>query len=130
MLVVSLGGVVATFLAFVLYQYGPHVWWFPECVFHRLTGLNCPSCGLTRATSAALHGRFGEALRCNPLGMVVVPALVVWAGLRMPAWIRDKPPPWYGRIGVRGLWWFGGVVLGYWILRNIPVWPFTLLAPP
>lgn len=130
MLVVVLGGLLATGLGFILYQHGPRLSWFPECVFHRLTGLHCPSCGMTRATAAALHGRFGEAWRFNPLGMIVGPGLVVWVGLGLPAWLRNQPPPAGCRIGRRGWWWFGAVVLGYWVLRNIPVWPLTCLAPP
>ena len=31
---------------------------YPVCQFHRLTGLNCPGCGATRALFALLHGHF------------------------------------------------------------------------
>jgi len=127
---VGLGLCAAALLAFVIYQYGPCAAWFPGCLFHRLTGLACPGCGMTRATHAALHGRLGEAFRFNPLGMLAVPALVVFAGMRIPAWLRDSPQPFRCGIGTRGVDWILGLVLGYWILRNLPIWPFTLLAPP
>jgi hypothetical protein len=37
------------------------------CIFKLLTGVNCPSCGLTRSFLTALNGQFVEALLFNPL---------------------------------------------------------------
>jgi len=34
---------------------------FPSCVFHTLTGLWCPGCGLTRAADGLAHLRLGFA---------------------------------------------------------------------
>ena len=129
--VMALGMVLCAgaFLAFVIYQYGLCAAWLPECLFHRWTGLACPGCGMTRATHAALHGRLGVAFRFNPLGMIVVPACVVFVGMRIPAWLRNDPQPLRCRIGACGVGWILVLVLGYWILRNFPVWPFTLLTP-
>ena len=36
------------------------------CPVHRLTGLPCPGCGLSRALAAASQGDFGAALGLNP----------------------------------------------------------------
>src|SRR5580692_7112989 len=51
---------------------------YPVCQFHRLTGLNCPGCGATRALYALLHGNIATALRDNALFLFVLAA----AGLR------------------------------------------------
>ncbi len=129
--VVALGALAAAVSAGLLYQYGPAAGWLPECLFHRWTGLLCPSCGMTRGVHAALHGRFLDALRFNPLGMVMLPVAVMGLGLVIAGWLRGQGLParrW--RPGVRGAWLLGSVVLGYWILRNISGWPFSLLAPP
>ena len=128
---VALAGLVAAIVLAVLYQRGPDgVAWFPACSFHRLTGLHCPGCGMTRAVHATLHGRIGEAFRFNPLGMILVPVLLIWLGLRIPGWIRGAPPePGAKPAAILG-WWALGLVLVFWVARNIPVWPFVSLAPP
>ncbi len=85
---------------------------------------------MTRAAHATLHGRFAEAFRFNPVGMVLFPAALLGIGLEWIAWARGKSLPERFRIGGRWAWGIVGVLLVFWVLRNIPVWPFTLLAPP
>jgi hypothetical protein len=41
-------------------------WIPPLCVFRHLTGIPCPACHSTRALSALITGRIGEALAFNP----------------------------------------------------------------
>jgi hypothetical protein len=94
------------------------------CVFHETTGFYCPGCGMTRAVHAALHGHLLAAIRFNPLMIFVLPPLL-WRILA-DAW---SPAP---RTPVRPMWLylFFALVLAFWIGRNIPAYPFTLLAPP
>jgi uncharacterized protein DUF2752 len=40
---------------------------WPVCLFRRLTGLPCPTCGATRCAMSLLHGDPGGAWRHNPL---------------------------------------------------------------
>ncbi len=42
------------------------------CMFKRMTGLDCPGCGMTRAAYALEHGRILEAIRYN-LFILVLP---------------------------------------------------------
>lgn len=91
----------------------------PPCLFHKLTGLDCPGCGATRAAWHALHGHFYTALTFNPLLVLLVPILL-WAAAR--AFARDV----LGRPG-RGApvpWWSGyvllGIVVGFTVVRNLP----------
>jgi hypothetical protein len=39
------------------------------CPFRRVTGLPCPTCGLSRSWQAAAHLRLGESLGDHPLGV-------------------------------------------------------------
>ena len=90
---------------------------WPPCVFHELTGLYCPGCGNTRALSALLHGHLGESLRNNLLLIPTIAALVL---------VAARP-----KIGCSRFFALvaAAVVILFFILRNIPACPFTLLAP-
>jgi hypothetical protein len=56
-----------------LVSLGMAVAWFtlglpwPFCVFHKLTGLPCLTCGMTRCGIEFIHGHFFAALKWNPL---------------------------------------------------------------
>src|SRR5471032_2954164 len=55
---------------------------YPVCMFHSLTGLNCPGCGATRALYALLHGNLRLALKDNVLFVSSLATLAVW-GVRL-----------------------------------------------
>ena len=65
---------------------------FPPCPLHATTGLFCPACGATRASSLLLRGQPLEAMHYNLLWVLLVPvvvyALVAWGagafGVRIP----------------------------------------------
>ena len=50
----------------------------PPCVFHRLTGLPCPTCGATRCAVHLLHLRPGQAFLMNPLLFLGFVAIAVY----------------------------------------------------
>ena len=128
---VACGLLALAIVAFLLRQYGPTgLPWLPGCTLHNLTGLNCPGCGMTRAAYAMLQGRLGDAFRLNPLGMILLPVASVGLGIELINWAREKPLPFRIKIGARGVWILIGIIIGFGILRNIPLWPFNLLAPP
>jgi hypothetical protein len=128
---VSLGVLACVAAAVVLRQGGPAALGiFPACPFHTWTGLDCPGCGMTRAAHATLHGRIWEAFRFNPLGMVLWPLAGVAVALEVAGWVRGHPLKWRVVLGNRALWGLVWLVTGFWVLRNLPWWPFTLLSAP
>lgn len=110
--------IVAGALLLILFLFNPiNASFYPPCPLRLATKLYCPGCGSLRATHALLHGRIGEAFSLNPLWVLLIPVL---------AWIsipRFRPKnawfPWM-------LFW---IVMVFGVLRNLPWWPMTLLAP-
>ncbi len=56
----------------VLVLFSPVPW---PCPLRIVTGLPCPTCGMTRATRLALHGDFASATHMHPMWFVVLPFL-------------------------------------------------------
>jgi len=98
---------------------------YPVCLFHQLTGLNCPGCGGTRALYALLHGHFSTALRDNALlvgGISVLALRGIWFAARRICGRSNGalfPANW--------LWPLLVIVVVFTVLRNLPA--FAFLSP-
>lgn len=113
----------------VVYVFDPRVPGnYPVCPFLSLTGCYCPGCGTLRALYQLLHADVVGAIGYNPLAVLSLPFIIysfTTSALRSvrvpapgPAFIH---PQW-----IRML--LAGIVV-FWVLRNVPVAPFTVLAP-
>jgi hypothetical protein len=101
---------------------------FPRCIFNSLTGLYCPGCGSQRAIHSLLHLDFAGVVHYNFLFFPAI-LLTIYHYLRpllnrifkwkLPNIFYYKNTPWI----------ILGVVVVFWIARNIPVFPFNVLAP-
>jgi len=121
------GGFMAMAVIVLFYLFDPvkHSF-FPLCVFHQFTGLNCPGCGGQRALHYLLHGEIGAALRCNALVLVAIP-VAIWITLRWGARRfsnRELPKLFRHHIWA---WVLGGVVILFGVVRNLP--SFAWLSP-
>lgn len=102
-----------------------------QCSILYITGLQCPGCGGQRALHYLLHGDVLMALRYNVLFVIGVPFLfyLYYVVLQMYVLKSEKyrnKVVFSSRFAII----FLIVLLLYFILRNIPVEPFTYLAPP
>ena len=99
---------------------------FPQCLFRAFTGWHCISCGLTRALHALAHGEVARAFSLNPLAMALLALSPLLAAWRL-GWKPAVLAPLVKVLAEPKFWLF--LLPGYWIARNLPWFPFTLLAP-
>lgn len=105
----------------------------PPCYLRYFTGLYCPGCGMTRALHCAMNLRFIDAFSYNLLW----PFIITFISISLYMWfsflVTGRSPfiP-FNRLLKRHssvAYVFIALLFAFWILRNIPVYPFTLLAP-
>jgi uncharacterized protein DUF2752 len=98
---------------------------YPVCQFHKLTGLNCPGCGATRALYALLHGNFLLALKDNSLFIFTLAAMAARGAWLAGKYFLHKPAGQF--ISPKILWTFLIVAAIFTVLRNLPA--FSFLSP-
>ena len=119
-------GAVVIVIGAVLFFFDPvknH--FYPVCLFHKYTGLECPGCGATRALYALLHGNLLVALHDNALLVGLILLSVIRGGWLVAEKMRGQakaaffPPRFFWPLLITGL------VFG--VIRNLP-W-FSFLSP-
>ncbi len=85
------------------------------CIFHSLTDLVCPGCGMTRACLALVQGKFGAAWDYHPFSFLLVGLAVSVAFF--PMWLKHT---WNRRSPVtQNLIVIGGIILclSIWLIK-------------
>jgi hypothetical protein len=126
LLVLSVLGIAAVY---ALYTFNPaKSAFYAPCPFHVLTGLYCPGCGSLRALHHLLHGDLAVAFEFNPLTVLSLPFLgysflsYATGGIRRQSVPTVFVPPLF-------IWIYLGIVILFWVIRNISWYPFPLFAP-
>jgi len=98
----------------------------PTCPTKALLGIVCPGCGSMRMIYSLMHGDLGAALHYNAVGVVALALLAwsfaaycarLWTGRRRRTWQHWR----YASTTILV------VVVGWFVVRNIPVAPFLSL---
>lgn len=101
---------------------------FPPCPVRYLTGWYCPGCGSLRAIHQLLRGNLRAAWALNPLTIILLPFLTY--GLASSALFeisgQGLPQPCLRAFWIRALC---AAIILFGIARNLPLYPFDLLAP-
>ncbi len=100
----------------------------PKCPLYATTGIYCPGCGSQRAVHNLLNFSLIEAIRYNSLlilSMIILgyhfSIIIINKVFKKHIYNYIYHPKTPIIILV--------IVIIFWILRNIPVYPFSLLAP-
>lgn len=119
---VGLGAAAGLLALAVVCAYSPaEVGFYPDCVWRMATGLYCPGCGGLRALHELLHGRIGAAVSYNALLTIIAPPASAWFGWALYCGRRLQVDRWATRaLALAAL---------FAAARNLPIYPFTLLAP-
>jgi len=115
-------------LLFFLFNPTDHSFFIP-CPFNYATGYHCPGCGSQRAIHQLLHGNLSAAFWLNPLLIISLPIIIYALGQKVYNYLfgtDHRVGLFYNRFFIYG---FFGLALLFWILRNVPFHPFSLLAP-
>lgn len=90
------------------------------CLFHEITNLYCPGCGITRMFLALFKLDFYQAFRYNPLVFILLILSIVYFLVKKIGKLNFKFPNYI-------YYYLLVIVIIYGILRNIPL--FSFLAP-
>jgi len=115
-------------LLFFLFNPTDHSFFIP-CPFNYATGYHCPGCGSQRAIHQLLHGNLSAAFWLNPLLIISLPIIIYALGQKVYNYLLGtdyRIGLFYNRFFIYG---FFGLALLFWVLRNVPYHPFSLLAP-
>jgi len=119
---------VGLIVAILYYFINPSFNFFPRCPLYSTTGILCPGCGSQRALHDFLHLDFMGVVGHNVLflfGIVVLLYHFTILGLNTFFSKNYSNLLYHKRTPIIILI----IVVVYWILRNIPIYPFNLLAP-
>jgi len=125
LILITFGGI---FFVYTIYNPSQHSFFIP-CPFNYITGYHCPGCGSQRAIHQLLHLNVLRALSLNPFLVLSVPIIVYGLGLQIWNFIFETQfrfKLFYSKAFIYG---YFGFALLYWFLRNLPYYPFNLLAP-
>ena len=88
-------------------------WTVPElCTYHRLTGYDCPGCGMTRSFISMAHGQWQRAWHYHPFGSI----LFVYIAAQIPFHIWQISRQRLGRTLLRVEPWHSRLVIAFLIL--------------
>ena len=85
------------------------------CMFHSVTSIPCPGCGMTRACVALVQGKFGTAWDYHPFSFFLVGLAI--AAAFFPVWLKNS---WTRHSPIIRNWIvIGGIIfcLSIWVIK-------------
>jgi len=92
--------------------------YYIPCIFHVVTGLKCPGCGISHLCMSLLRGDLTGAWEANPFIFIIAIPLATIILRRLFLWIRDGNIP-RSKAENISLWIMAGGCIIWGIIRNI-----------
>ena len=89
------------------------------CIFHELTGWDCPGCGITRCLFNLINFRIKDAFMVNPLVFIYLPFIISYFLYKSYLYIYDKKDKILVKIPDYIIYTILIITIVYGILRNI-----------
>ena len=100
----------------------------PKCIIHSATGLYCAGCGLQRAMHEFFQGHWYAAFRLNAFFTSILLVLLLDFVLLIFRLEKIRPLPFIFKNQTLLLV-VASLLILFMVLRNLPMEPFTFLAP-
>jgi len=114
--------VVAAFLHPEGRQMGTHQQLrIPPCGFVTLTGLPCPTCGMTTAFAYTVRGHFIQAMRAQLAGFLLALGVMLTAVFSLVSIVTGRRPAlnWYRLRPESLIWWGLALLVAAWALKIV-----------
>mgnify|MGYP002518616994 FL=1 len=115
--------IIIIMLIFFLYLNKNYGFYIP-CLFHKLTNLYCPGCGITRCIVSLLKGNISEAFKYNQLVFILLPFLTIYFIYKIYLYLTNSQDKIIKKIP--NITWIILLIITilFGILRNIKYFPF------
>ena len=115
--------IIIIMLIFFLYLNKNYGFYIP-CLFHKLTNLYCPGCGITRSIVSLLKGNISEAFKYNQLVFILLPFLTIYFIYKIYLYLTNSQDKIIKKIP--NITWIILLIITilFGILRNIKYFPF------
>lgn len=109
---------IITLLIYLNEKYSIYI----PCIFHKITGLYCPGCGITRMLISIINLNYYQAFRYNPLMFILLPFFIIYYILYYIYWLKNK------KLVINNKIWYTLliIIIFYGIIRNLPFFKYLI----
>tara|TARA_R110002049_G_scaffold76250_4_gene196088 strand:+ start:8433 stop:8840 length:408 start_codon:yes stop_codon:yes gene_type:complete len=122
-------GLAVAFISLLYFRFDPsEIGFFPKCPVYAFTGYYCSGCGSQRAIHEFLHGKILAGLKHNFLILLLAIVLLYDVFVKLAQTFFNKT---FNNLlqNSKTTYIILFMIILFGILRNINVYPFTVLAP-
>lgn len=94
----------------------------PPCFFHQMTGIPCPTCGMTTSFAHTVRLHFYDAFIAQPFGLLA--CLITMALIPLSALMMRRRVPWMKMLTMRG----SNTVMYVLIVLFFAAWVYKICA--